>query len=67
MRIIGSGEHFNKDNIQSVQLNTDVHLYYSAAISVLSFINPLSTKAFMRYIQMHRKNFQAIVLSQTNA
>lgn len=65
--IIGSEEHFNKDNIQSDQLNTDVHLYYSAAVSVLSFISPISTKAFMRYIQMHRNNFQAIVLSQTNA
>lgn len=64
--IICFGEHF-KDNIQSDQLNTEVHLYYSAAVSVLSFINPVSTKAFMRYIQMHRNNFQARVLSQTNA
>lgn len=64
--IICLGEHF-KDNIQSDQLNTEGHLYYSAAVSVLRFINPVSTKAFMRYIQMHRNNFQAIVLSKTYA
>lgn len=44
MCIVCLGEHF-KDNIQSDHLNTEVHLYYSAAVSVLSFIH--------QYLQRH--------------